>query len=76
MEDSALIGPVGHRTDGLNEKLVIRHPSPVRIERLLLTRVFELTAGRIGAGMDDTAAQAVVTSSQPEISAHGRKEAA
>lgn len=70
MEDTAL---VDRRRPRLQGDLVVRQYSPVRIERLLLTRLFDLTAGRVLAGADE---ESVITQTGTGTPSLGRREAA
>lgn len=70
MDDSAA---VMERNAGLMLETVVRRFSPVRIERLLLTRLFDLATGQIPDASADPRAGAM---SEDGVSHHPRKEAA
>jgi hypothetical protein len=58
------------------ESGVVRRFSPVRIERMLLTRLFDLTTGQVIADFDEQVASLVATEFPAETRRRGRKEAA
>jgi hypothetical protein len=55
---------------------VVRRFSPVRIERMLLTRLFDLTTGQVIADFDEQLASSVSAELPAETRRRGRKEAA
>jgi hypothetical protein len=58
------------------ESGVVRRFSPVRIERMLLTRLFDLTTGQALADFDEQMASSVAAEFPAETRRRGRKEAA
>lgn len=70
MEDTV---SVDRRRRQSHEDCVVRQFSPVRIERLLLTRLFDLTTGRDLADADDGS---IMTEAGTGVPSLGRREAA
>ncbi len=70
MEDASAVSLRGTQS---TEKFVVRQFSPARIERLLLTRLFELAGGQALAGFGDDTESASVTAATARS---GEREAA
>ncbi len=64
------------RIVGQGNDFVVRQFSPTRIERLLLTRLFDLTTGRHVPGEPGGASSGPLSCSQTDASVGQRKEVA
>lgn len=73
MEDSATARALSATEPG---EFVVRQFVPVRIERTLLTRLFDLTTGLVGGNRPDSLDRIVPASVSTAQGNHGRKEAA
>ena len=73
MEDT---GQVRGTIAGQNDDFVVRQFSPTRIERLLLTRLFDLTTGGHVSGDRDDSPNVPWNCSQTAEAVGGRREAA
>ena len=73
MEDTAIIL---NRDTVHSDNFVDRQFSPVRIERLLLTRLFDLATGGHTNGERGMSSMALLSGSPTDIGTGGRREAA